>query len=105
MKGLGVQRIVSNALSFSAWLSFLMMGSPSFAQPPPNYYIDADLTSRTALRASVHEIIDDHKRFPYTSNLTDTWDVVNRADQDPSNSLRVLTIYKNASYQKIEGAG
>ena len=103
MKGLGVQRIVSNALSFSVWLSFLMTGSPSFAQPPPNYYIDADLTSRTALRASVHEIIDDHKRFPYTSNLTDTWDLVNRADQDPSNSLRVLTIYKNASYQKIEG--
>ena len=103
MKSSGMQRIVSDALSISAFLFFLMTGSPSFAQPPPNYYIDADSTSGTALRASIHGIIDDHKRFPYTSNLTDTWDVVNRADQDPSNTLHVLTIYKNASYQKIEG--
>ena len=103
MKSLDMQRIVSDALSVSAFLPFLMLGSPSFAQPPPNYYIDADLTSGTALRASIHEIIDDHKRLPYTSNLTDTWDVLNRADQDPSNSLHVVTIYKDASYQKIEG--
>ena len=67
------------------------------------YYATASTTSATALRNSVHLIIDDHTRIPYTASTTDTWDVLARADQDPASSTRILDIYKNVSYAKATG--
>ncbi|MCQ6513241.1 hypothetical protein NPN18_26095, partial [Vibrio parahaemolyticus] len=60
-------------------------------------------TSASALRSSLHAIIDDHTRFPYTASTTDTWDILDRADQDPLNSGRILDVYKNAVYTKAGG--
>ena len=67
------------------------------------YYGTASTGSATALRNSLHLIIDDHTRFGYTASSTDTWDVLAIADQDPMNSSRILDIYKNASYAKATG--
>ncbi len=69
-----------------------------------DYYADIDTSSGTNLRATLHETIDDHVRFPYTSSFTDSWDVLEMADEDPTNSANILSIYKNASYAK-EGGG
>ena len=71
---------------------------------PSGYYNGVVTTSASALRASLHPIIDDHTRFPYTSSSTDVWDVLEFADEDPTTPSRVLDIYKNASYAK-EGGG
>lgn len=71
--------------------------------PPTGYYSGANTSSASALRASLHAIIDDHKRIPYTSSATDTWDVLDLADEDPLNTGRILDIYKNASYAKAGG--
>lgn len=68
-----------------------------------DYYASADTTSAQALRLSLHEIIDDHQRFPYTSTATDTWDILEFADEDPMNPGRILDVYKNASYLKVGG--
>ena len=73
------------------------------AAPPAGYYDDVDDSSAEALAASLHDIIDDHLRFPYTSTATDIWDIVNVADEDPLNPGNILDIYKNASYPKISG--
>ena len=73
------------------------------AAPPSNYYSSVDLSSASSLRSSLHQIIDDHTRIPYTSSKRDTWDVINEADQDPLNSANVLTLYRNASYPKASG--
>jgi endonuclease I len=73
------------------------------AAPPAGYYDSVDDSSAQALAASLHEIIDDHQRFPYTSTATDIWDIVNVADEDPLNPGNILDIYKNASYAKISG--
>ena len=72
--------------------------------PPDGYYATANNTSPETLRASLHEIIDDHVRVPYThsSNL-DTWDVLEVADQDPIDSSQILDVYRNASYEKFGG--
>jgi endonuclease I len=68
------------------------------------YYASANTSSASALRASLHAIVDDHTRFPYSSSTaTDVWDIIERADQDPANSTRVLDIYKNASFAKAGG--
>jgi endonuclease I len=57
-----------------------------------------------SLRLSLNAVIDDHTRYPYTSSSTDTWDILDVADEDPMNPANVLDVYKNASYPKA-GAG
>lgn len=74
-----------------------------FADAPSGYYDSVDTSSATALRNSLHLIIDDHQRYPYTSTATDTWDILEDADEDPDNSNNVIDIYLNASYSKAGG--
>ncbi|MFT4925994.1 MAG: endonuclease I/PKD repeat protein [Phenylobacterium sp.] len=74
------------------------------AAVPSGYYDSANTSTQSALHNSLHQIIDDHTRFPYTSSATDTWDILEAADEDPDNSNNVIDIYKNASYGK-EGGG
>lgn len=67
------------------------------------YYASVVTSSAAQLRSTLHAVIDDHTRYPYTASTTDTWDILDRADQDPLNAGRVLDIYKNASYAKAAG--
>lgn len=73
------------------------------ANPPPNYYDTVDTNSATTLRATLHDVIDDHTRFPYTSSATDTWDILESADEDPQNVNNILDVYKNESIVKFGG--
>jgi endonuclease I len=81
----------------------LVAPAVSFSEPPPGYYASVDVKTQTALRSTLHEIIDDHIRFPYTSSNTDTWDILELADEDPNNPSNILDVYKNASYLKAGG--
>lgn len=73
------------------------------AGAPEGYYETIDVSTPQSMRQSLHDIIDDHTRFPYSSDSTDTWDILEAADADPADSSRVLDIYKNASYPKQGG--
>jgi endonuclease I len=86
-----------------ALATLLWATPPTLAQPPAGYYTTVDTTDATTLRQTLHEVIDDHTRYPYTASTTDTWDILNLADEDPNNSSNILDIYKNASYTKISG--
>ncbi|MEM6795561.1 MAG: endonuclease, partial [Acidobacteriota bacterium] len=68
-----------------------------------DYYAGVDASTPAALRGSLHALIDDHQRFPYTASTTDTWDVLEEADQDPGDPGRVLTLYRNSSAAKAGG--
>lgn len=68
-----------------------------------DYYAGIDASSQAALRTSLHARIGNHIRYPYTSSTTDTWDILNLAEQDPIDSGKILDIYKNATYTKITG--
>jgi len=57
------------------------------------------------MRASLHEIIDDHQRIPYTSTALDTWDVLEQADENPLDAASILDVYKNQSFPKNGGGG
>ena len=85
--------------------SALLLCLPFAAQadPPDGYYDSVETTDAATLRATLHEVIDDHLRFPYTSGATDTWDILNLADEDPNNSSNILDVYRNASFTKIGG--
>jgi len=81
----------------------LCLALPSLADPPAGYYDTADITTPETLRTSVHLIIDGHTKIPYTDSSTDTWDVLELADQDPFNSSRILDIYQNRTFTKYGG--
>jgi len=76
---------------------------PLSAQPPADYYDDVDETNSATLRTTLHDAIDDHTRFPYTDNNTDTWDILNVADEDPNDIGRIIDVYRNESLPKMSG--
>ena len=73
--------------------------------PPAGYYDSVNASSAGALRASLHDVIDDHQRFPYTSSATDTWDILEDADENPADASAILDVYMNASFPKNGGGG
>ena len=73
------------------------------AQPDLGYYDMVDASSSEAMRESLHEIIDDHIRFPYTSSTTDTWDILEIADENQDVPGDIITVYRNISYAKKNG--
>ncbi len=68
-----------------------------------DYYAGIFALDSATLRAALHELIDDHIRFAYTDDVTDTWDVLEEADQDPVDSGSILAVYKNETYLKQGG--
>ena len=89
-----------NALLFALLLA-ISTSKIASAQPSASYYSSIEASSPAAARKTLHELIDDHKKIPYTSEQVDTWDVIVVADEDPSDSTMVRTIYKGASYPKV----
>ena len=92
-----------SAIFASLVLAAIWSASASNAQAPAGYYDSVDTTNAITLRLTLHDVIDDHTRFPYTASTTDTWDIINLADEDPNNIGNIIDIYKNASYPKIAG--
>jgi endonuclease I len=86
-----------NAMAANASVVFTTAGATG------GYYGSVVTGSASTLRSSLHPVIDDHTRIPYTATTTDTWDVLNVADQDPLNTSRILDIYRNTSYAKASG--
>jgi endonuclease I len=75
----------------------------SLPRADADYYDGVDKSTPQAMRDSLHEIIDDHTRFPYTSDTTDTWDVLEIADEDQDKPDNIITIYRNATFLKVHG--
>ncbi len=70
------------------------------------YYARVNTSSASQLRCSLHATIKGHTAYPYSSGTTNTWSILEIADEDPLNSGRILDVYRNRSYAKIiERAG
>jgi endonuclease I len=67
------------------------------ADPPPGYYQSALNKTGFALRAALHEIINDHRVIPYSSSSFDTSDALRVLDQDPQNPANVFLLYVQRS--------
>ena len=70
---------VTSVFTRRAWnttlvVAVLLMGMAATraAEPPDGYYATVETTSASTL----HAVIDDHTRFPYTSSATHTWDIL-----------------------------
>lgn len=86
------------AVLFSA----CVLALPLSAQPP-GYYNSVDARNATLLRQSLHAVIDDHVRFPYTATTTDTWNILESAQQNPSNPGQIVDVYLNCAHAKQGG--
>jgi len=87
----------------AAALATVLPAAPVPAAPPPGYYDSVDPSTPATLRATLHAVIDDHTRFPYTSSSTDTWNILEAADENPANPSYILDVYRNRSYLKFGG--
>jgi len=65
-----------------------------------DYYAKVDPSTPTKLRNTLHDAIKDHIRHEYTTGVTDVWDILSEADEDPNNSNNIITVYKNSSVPK-----
>ena len=83
----------------------LILGStPAEADPATSYYAAIDSTNSASLRQSLHALVDDHQRYPYTSTATDTWDILEEAQSDPEAEGFILDLYGDRSLVR-EGGG
>jgi len=64
------------------------------------YYAHVNTSSASQLRCSLHETIKNHTAYPYSASTTDTWDILEIADEDPNAAGRILDVYRNRSYLK-----
>ena len=76
---------------------FLILFSAINAEIPPNYYSSTEGLTGSYLKAALHNIIDEHTTYPYTSTKTDTWDILKETDRDPENPDNVILFYSGRS--------
>jgi endonuclease I len=107
-----VEKSVNNHITWPAcglkarilsYLFLLLITPLALAQAPAGYYDSVDTSSPSALRNTLHQVIDDHTRYPYTSTAVDTWDVLEIADENIDNAAQVITVYENDSNGKQGG--
>lgn len=65
------------------------------------YYNRVNTSSAEQLRCSLNSVIRGHTVYPYTADTTDTWDILEVADENPNYRDYVLDVYRNRSYSKV----
>ena len=96
-------RFVDTVRNARVLAALLVSSALGLAQIPAGYYNSIDTTNGTTLRSSIHARIKDHTKIPYTASSTDTWDVLESADQNPANAGQILDLYKNQALAKQGG--
>lgn len=61
------------------------------------YYNNAKGLRNDSLKTALHQIIDNHIEFSYTSSSTDVWDILKVTDQDTVDPTHVILIYSGRS--------
>src|SRR5687767_13276282 len=92
--------LIITVLTVSAkiWFGLLCVVISLRADPPAGYYQSALNKSGFALRAALHEIINDHTVIPYFHGFFfDTSDALRTLDEDPQNPANVFLIYAQRS--------
>ncbi|MFC2126735.1 endonuclease I family protein [Bacteroidota bacterium] len=84
------------------YVNLFFFSSSGSAQVPVGYYDSITNQTGKELKSVLHNIIKDHKEYPYTSTSTDVWDILKVADQDPNDSSMVIGIYSGFSMDAVE---
>lgn len=76
------------------------VASFTVANATAGYWSKVNTSSAGQLRCSLHATIRDHTVYPYSGGTTNTWTVLEIADEDPASANRILDVYRNRSYLK-----
>lgn len=72
-----------------------------------DFYAGVSTANSAAMRSTLHETVDDHKFFPYSDSLgnaaTDTWNILEESQIDPSNASNAVDTYKNETFTATGG--
>lgn len=90
-------------LHLATLLAAVSFAAAAAAQAPAGYYNSINTSTPALLRSTLHNRIKDHTKFPYTASTTDTWDILEAADQHPTVATQILDVYKNAAFAKAGG--
>ncbi len=63
------------------------------SQIPTGYYSTAEGLTEDNLKIALYNIIKGHTEYPYTSDNTDTWDILKESDKDTINPDNVILFY------------
>ncbi|WDV46417.1 endonuclease [Clostridiaceae bacterium M8S5] len=66
-----------------------------------DYYADASGKTGLSLKATLNDIIDNHKELSYS----DVWQALRDTDEDPNNSSNVILLYTGKSTSKYNNGG
>lgn len=73
----------------------------SASSPADDYYKDAIGKEGQALKAALHEIIDDNTQLSYDQ----AWEALRETDEDPNNKNNVILFYSGVSRSKAANGG
>lgn len=62
------------------------------------YYSQVNTSSPEQLRCSLHNTIKGHTVYPYSGGATNSWTILEIAQQDPNNASKMIDVYRNRSY-------
>ena len=68
-----------------------LFSSLIYSQIPNGYYNGMDTLAGNTLKVALHNIINEHTEFPYTSSATDVWDIFCLLYTSPSPRDRSLS--------------
>ena len=92
-------------MKYSLIAIFIFFSSTLFAQIPAGYYNNAQGLTGPGLKSALHNIINNHTTYPYTSSSTDVWDILQKADQDAIDTTKVVLIYTGRKEPKWNRVG
>ncbi len=83
-----------------------LVGNPSIAfsvsdGSSDNYYSQVNTSSPDQLRCSLHHTIKGHTVYPYSGSGTNSWTILEIAQQDPNNPNKIIDVYRNRSYNTV----
>ena len=88
------KRVFSTATSVTL---LLCLPLSALADPPDGYYDSVDATNSKTLRITLHAVIDDHTRYPYSPSNTDAWNILELTAQYRNAYANIPGAYKNES--------
>ena len=94
--------MINNIKLFTYFFLFL---SVILSEIPPGYYNSANGLSGTSLQSALHEIINNHTKYPYTSSNTDVWDILKTCfdPEIPVNIVDLGLIYDMKLDKEVDG--
>lgn len=92
----GIVNQYGHTLAADASFSFSVI-----AEGDDGYYSQVNPSSPEQLRCTLHLTIRGHTAYPYSGGGTDSWAILEIAQEDPGDSNRVIDSYRNHSYTKV----